>query len=90
VNASETAVVGRFIQDGRLVIMPTKRAKLLLVLDHLAQEFELGTTYPEREVNTVLEGYHDDFASLRRYLVDEGFLTRQDGVYWRTGGTAPV
>ena len=83
-------VVGRFIKDGRLVIMPSKRSKLLLVLDHLAQEFEPGRTYAEREVNVVLGGYHDDFAALRRYLVDEGYLTREGGVYWRSGGTVDV
>ena len=54
------AVVGRFIKDGRLVIMPSKRSKLLLVLDHIAQEFEPGRTYPEPEVNKVLERYHAD------------------------------
>jgi hypothetical protein len=83
-------VVGRFIKDGRLVVMPSKRAKLRLVLDHLAQDFEPGTTYPEPAVNDVLAGYHDDYAALRRYLVDEGFLTREGGVYWRTGGTVEV
>jgi hypothetical protein len=33
-----------------------------------------------------LQLFHPDFAALRRYLVDEGFLTREDGVYWRSGG----
>ena len=89
-DASDSAVVGRFIQDGRLVIMPSKRAKLLLVLDHLAQDFEPGRTYQETEVNGMLLGYHDDYAALRRYLVDEGFLTREGGVYWRSGGTVEV
>ncbi len=89
-DASNAAVVGRFIQDGRLVIMPSKRAKLRLVLDHIAQEFEPGRTYAEPEVNDVLVGYHDDYAALRRYLVDEGFLTREGGVYWRSGGTVEV
>jgi hypothetical protein len=83
-------VVGRFIKDGRLVIMPSKRAKLRLVLDHLAQDFEPGRSYQEPEVNEVLERYHDDYAALRRYLVDEGFLSREGGVYWRTGGTVEV
>jgi len=32
----------------------------------------------------------DDHAALRRYLVDEGFLSRQAGVYWRSGGTVDV
>ena len=31
-----------------------------------------------------------DHAALRRYLVDEGFLTREESVYWRTGGTVEV
>jgi len=83
-------VVGRFVKDGRLVIMPSKRSKLLLILDHIAQEFELGVTYPEVEVNDVLRRYHDDYAALRRYLVDEDFLTREAGVYWRSGGTVEV
>ena len=83
-------VVARFIKNGRLVIMPTKRAKLRLVLDHIAQDFEPGRAYPEVEVNEVLLGYHDDYAALRRYLVDEGFMTRDGGVYWRSGGTVEV
>ncbi len=89
-EASDEDVVGRFIKNGRLVIVPSKRGKLRLVLDHIAQEFEPGRTYAESEVNQVLTGYHDDYAALRRYLVDEGFMTREGGVYWRSGGTVHV
>lgn len=83
-------VLGRFVHDGRITTMPTKRGKRLLVLDHVAQSFELGRTYPEHAVDEVLKGFHDDHAALRRYLVDEGFLTREENVYWRTGGTVAV
>ncbi|MGD9960859.1 DUF2087 domain-containing protein [Nocardioides sp.] len=76
--------------DGSLHTIPTKRAKLLVVLDHLAQEFDLGRTYPEAEVNAILERFHPDYAALRRYLVDDAFLTREDNVYWRSGGTVDV
>jgi hypothetical protein len=86
----ETRVLATFVQDGRIVTMPSKRAKRLVVLDHVAQSFEPGRTYPETEVNEVLRGFHPDVAALRRYLVDEGFLTREAGTYWRTGGTVPV
>jgi hypothetical protein len=85
---SSQDVVGRFVQDGRLAIMPTKRAKRLLVLDHIALSFEPGRSYPEAEVNEILLGFHDDYAALRRYLVDELFLTRDAGVYRRCGSTA--
>ncbi|MGZ4446598.1 MAG: DUF2087 domain-containing protein [Nocardioides sp.] len=76
--------------DGRLHTIPSKRAKLLVVLDHLAQEFEPGRRYPEPEVNAVLERFHPDYAALRRYLVEGLFLAREDGVYWRSGGTVDV
>ena len=86
----EARVLATFVKDGHIVTMPSKRAKRLVVLDHVAQSFEPGRTYPEADVNEVLRGFHDDVAALRRYLVDEGFLTREANVYWRTGGTVPV
>jgi hypothetical protein len=76
--------------DGRLRTIPTKHSKLLVVLDHLSQRFEPGQTYPEAEVNDILQGFHPDYAALRRYLVENGFLTREDSVYWRSGGSFEV
>jgi len=76
--------------DGRLKTIPTKLSKLVVVLDHLAQAFEPGRHYPEAEVNEVLQGFHPDYAALRRYLVENGFMTREDNVYWRSGGTFEV
>ena len=76
--------------DGRLHTIPTKHAKLLVVLDRLSQEFEPGQTYAESEVNETLLRFHPDYAALRRYLVENQFLTREDGQYWRSGGTFEV
>ena len=73
--------------DGRLVHMPTKRTKRLDLLDHLAQRFDPGRRYTEREVNALLVEVSEDYVTLRRYLVDERFLDRADGEYWRSGGT---
>ena len=83
-------LVGRFIKNGRLVIWPSKQSKLRPVLDHIAQDFEPGRRYPEPEVNEILSHYNDDVAALRRYLVDEGFMTREAGIYWRSGGSVEV
>lgn len=87
---AEQRVLARFVVDDRLVQIPTKHAKRLVVLDHLAQRFEPGRTYPEAEVNAVLGSFHSDYAALRRYLVENGFLTREANVYWRSGGTFAV
>ncbi|CAN5411251.1 hypothetical protein BH24ACT7_BH24ACT7_22460 [soil metagenome] len=82
----EAEVLGRFFSGGRLTSIPQTHAKRTIVLERLAQEFAPGLRYGEAEVNFTMQMFHADYASLRRYLVDEGFLTRADGVYWRTGG----
>ncbi|MBO0730605.1 MAG: DUF2087 domain-containing protein [Acidimicrobiaceae bacterium] len=81
---------GRFFRDGRLTAIPAKRKARLAVLDQLAQQFEPGLVYREAEINTTLGRFHSDWAVLRRCLVDEGFLERRDGLYWRSGGTFDV
>lgn len=73
--------------DGRLTTMPSKHRKRLVVLDHIARVFEPGVRYREAEVNAMVRAFHDDVAMVRRYLVDEGFLSREHSVYWRTGGS---
>jgi hypothetical protein len=87
----DSEVLKRFVgPDGRLLAIPTKHAKRMVVLDHLAQSFEPGVVYAEAEVNEILKAVHDDHAALRRYLVDQGFLERSEGHYWRAGGTVVV
>jgi hypothetical protein len=80
-------VLRAFVHDGRLLSIPTARPKRMVVLDWLSQRFEPGERYSEARVNLILGQVHADTAALRRYLVDEEFLTRERGVYWRSGGT---
>ncbi|MEP6851937.1 MAG: DUF2087 domain-containing protein [bacterium] len=56
----------------------------------LRVSFEPGRRYAEPEVNAILIAFFADYAALRRHLVDEGLLTRDRGVYWRTGGPPGV
>ena len=86
----QAAVLRAFLVDGRLASIPTTRSKRLVVLDHIAKLFEIGVRYPEREVDTLVRSFHADYAALRRHLVDEGFLTREAGTYWRSGGSVEV
>jgi hypothetical protein len=91
VGTMDERVLQNFLgTDGRLRTIPTKHSKLLVVLDHFSQRFEPGQTYPEAEVNDILRRFHPDYAALRRYLVENGFLTRENNVYWRSGGSFEV
>jgi hypothetical protein len=80
----QARVLRNFVEGGRLESLPARASQRRVVLEYLAGRFDDGTEYTEREVNELLSAYHDDFASLRRYLVDEGLLNRTSGVYRRS------
>ncbi len=84
------AVLGRFVVGGRLRSMPAAGRKRRIVLEYVATAFEPGVHYPEAEVDATLRALHEDYPALRRYLVDEGLLSRADGQYWRSGGWVDV
>jgi hypothetical protein len=86
----EAQVLSHFFTGTRLKSVPVQRQKRRIVLERLAQEFEAGVRYAEKEVNGILEQFDPDHATLRRYLVDEGFMKREGGVYWRVGGRTNV
>jgi hypothetical protein len=89
-NEDEEHVLKTFFRRGRLTEIPTKQSKRRIVLERIALEFEPGRRYDELEVNAIVGAFFSDHAALRRYLVDEGFLDRDHGVYWRTGGRVDV
>ncbi|HLN70495.1 MAG TPA: DUF2087 domain-containing protein [Streptosporangiaceae bacterium] len=86
--ADPPAQLRAFVRDGRITAVPAKRTRRRLLLDQVAQAFEPGRRYPESAVDEILKAVFDDHCALRRYLVDESFLSRTAaGVYWRAGGT---
>jgi hypothetical protein len=87
---SEKQTLGRYFVGTRLTEIPVSRSARTVVLERLASEFEVGLRYTEKEVNSTIQTFHPDYAALRRYMVDEGFLTRAEGSYWRSGGRVDV
>ena len=83
-------LLSRFVRDGRLHQLPARRSRRLPLLAWLAERFEPGRDYPETEVNGLLRGDHPDVATLRRLLVDDRFLLREDGIYRRGPGPDPA
>ncbi|QSR28989.1 hypothetical protein CFI00_00410 [Nocardioides sp. S5] len=87
-RAEQERLVGRLFADGRIARVPAKRKVRAAVLLEVVRRFERGRVYSEREVNDVLLGVHEDFAYLRRELVNYRYLEREDGRY-RTAAQAP-
>lgn len=84
----QAQVLRNFVDDGRLRALPVRAGQRRIVLEYLAERFHEGIDYPEAEVNEVLKAFNDDFASMRRHLVDEGLLERSKGYYSRPSESA--
>jgi hypothetical protein len=89
-DEERAAVLRAFVRAGRLVQMPAARGKRRVILERIVADFEPGVRYPERAVNAILRIWYDDYATIRRYLVDEDLLARENSVYWRSGGYVDV
>ncbi|WP_159887916.1 DUF2087 domain-containing protein [Paenibacillus puerhi] len=73
-------------KEGLLKAFPSRQKHKLIVLRAIAARFERDRKYHEKEVNEVLSAVHDDHVTLRRYLIEYGFMDRKpDGSeYWLT------
>lgn len=87
-RAEQERLVSRLFTAGRLARVPAKRKVRAAALLEVLSRFEPGRDYSEPEVNAVLLEVHEDFAYLRRELVNYRYLERQDGRY-RTATRAP-
>ncbi|MGN6030513.1 MAG: metalloregulator ArsR/SmtB family transcription factor [Thermomicrobiales bacterium] len=74
-------VIRDFFDGGRLKEIPAQRKRRVIVLQHILARFEPGRTYTEREVNEIIRPVHEDVATLRRELVDYGYMLRDRGIY---------
>ncbi|HEX6384262.1 MAG TPA: DUF2087 domain-containing protein [Anaerolineae bacterium] len=76
-------VFRHYVDGERLKELPANPDEEKIILHWLAEQFQPGIRYPEREVNQVLNRHHPDHALLRRYLVDNRLMERAGGFYWR-------
>lgn len=70
--------------DGTLSEFPRKEKRKIVILRHLMNGFDIGKKYTEKEVNAVLKKSYADYVTIRRYLIEYGFMDRLDdgSQYW--------
>jgi predicted transcriptional regulator len=82
-DAWERKVMKDFFDGTTLKEIPASRKKRSVILKWLANQFELDRRYKESEVNAIIQRHHPDASSLRRELIGEKLMQRENGVYWR-------
>lgn len=75
-------VIDSFFAYGKLKSIPAQRKKERIILEEIAKAFEPGRIYTEREVNIIIADFHDDFCTIRRDMIGENIMARENGHYW--------
>ena len=85
-DEADKKVLREFTENGRLIQLPAKDKKCMVIMRWLATKFEPSVRYSEKQMNAMLTEVHEDYATLRRNLVEYGFMRRErgGGDYWLT------
>jgi hypothetical protein len=80
----ERNVMRAYIVNGKIRVLPERHKTLTVIMRWIATKFQAGIDYAEQEVNAILTQYYEDYVTLRRELINYGFLKRErDGSrYW--------
>ena len=78
-------VLATFIDaNGRVKSFPTKEKRKIIILQEVIKKFEANRNYSEKEINEMLKEMFDDHVTVRRYLIEYGFMHRSTDCqsYW--------
>lgn len=80
-------VLGNYFKqgiNGPLDVFPSKEKRKYIIAQEIIKHFDIGKVYLEKEINELLKTIHDDFATIRRFLIDYRFMNRSDDgrEYW--------
>ena len=80
-EAYRQKILSTFMANGRIIKMPAQLKKKLVLVEEIGRAFEFGRSYTEKEMNLTIAEYYDDFCMVRRFFVDYGLFTRDNGIY---------
>ncbi|MFO3688731.1 DUF2087 domain-containing protein [Staphylococcus felis] len=69
-------IKARFMKNNRIHTIPRKEIDKKALMELIALEFEKERIYSEKEINLILQSFYDDYALLRRYMIDYALLSR--------------
>ncbi|WP_256992146.1 DUF2087 domain-containing protein [Paenibacillus sp. XY044] len=81
-EAMKAAVLRNFFAaDGRLVQIPAQYKKKLIAMQHLVEKLEPGCRYAEKEINSFIHQFHEDYATIRREFIIHRYMSRDNDIY---------
>lgn len=72
----EKKILSNYLREGKLTVFPPKQKRKLIILRYFASRFQPEKTYTEKEINESIKEIYDDYVTIRRYLIEYGFMER--------------
>jgi hypothetical protein len=86
----EERILRTWVKNGRIVDIPAQEKKKQILIRWVAGQIDPERRWTEKEFSEWLKQFNEDYAFLRRYLVDYHYMARENGIYWRTPENDPV
>ena len=84
-DAEKLQIIQNYMnENGSLKTYPSKEKKKIIVLEQIMRNFTIGRIYSEKEINRIISRIYEDYATIRRALIEYGFLSRSNDCknYW--------
>lgn len=80
----ESIIKNYMDETGAIKTFPAKEKNKIIVLSEIVKQFTSGKKYPEKEINRILQRIYEDYATIRRSLIEYGFFERSNDCssYW--------
>lgn len=80
----ESIIKNYMDENGVIKIYPAKEKKKIVVLSEVAKNFSREKKYSEKEINRILKRVYEDYVTIRRALIEYGFIDRSKDCssYW--------
>jgi len=75
-------VLKTFFKKEKLVKLPVQWKKKMIILDEFVKKFKSGKKYREEEINQIIMESYLDYCTIRRLMIDEGIMRRENQTYW--------
>ena len=82
-EAYRQRVIKAFFEYGKLRSIPVQRKKKRICYELIAEHFEPGKVYEEKEVNAIISPIYEDYCTVRRDMISEGIFSRDGTRYVR-------
>ncbi|MBS5985553.1 DUF2087 domain-containing protein [Clostridium sp.] len=80
----ETVIKNYMNETGGIKTYPSKEKKKIIILGEVTKNFVKGRKYTEKDINKILKRVYDDYVTIRRALIEYGFIERSNdcSAYW--------